>query len=67
MGVKETDEIMEVFCPGCGQTIKCKSVGGIPGISVYFYEGKCDECEKPVFVEDRASYEQEGAVEIIFK
>lgn len=66
MAVKNGDDIFEVFCPGCGQAVKCKREGGVPGVSVY-YDGTCDECEKPVLVEDRASYEQEGVIEVVFK
>lgn len=57
---------MDVFCPWCGGVVKCIENGGVPGISVY-YNGECKECDKPVLVEDRAAYEQEGVVEIIFK
>lgn len=57
---------MDVFCPWCGGVVKCKRSGEVSGIST-FYDGECKECEKPVLIEDRAAYEQEGAVEIIFK
>lgn len=57
---------MEVFCPGCGQTVKCHKKGGVPGISTY-YDGDCDECEEPILVEDRRTFEQDGVTEIIFK
>ena len=67
MAVEDKDDIMEVFCPGCGQAVKCKKTGGIPNLSIEYYDGKCDECEKPVLVEDRAAFEQDGEIEVIFK
>jgi len=60
------DEIMEVFCPGCGQAVKCEKSGEVSGISAFF-DGNCDECEKLILVEDRASFEQDGTIEVIFK
>lgn len=60
------NEYVRVHCPRCGQWVKCKRSGEVSGIST-FYDGKCGLCDKPVLVEDRAAFEQEGAVEIIFK
>lgn len=55
--------VVIVRCPYCGKTVTCRLHHRC--VDIDFFEGRCIECEMPVYVEDRRSYEQSGEVYIV--
>lgn len=55
---------MKLHYPICGTLLKNFVIAYEDPVSTG-YEAHCDECNKPVSVEDRTAHEQEGTVKII--